>query len=311
VQNAGSSNTNVTIHYVGTNAPSDSTINNLPPNMMAMVDQVGLATNFIGSATITSSSQNVAVVVEEYKTTGGVLLAFIGIPSSSAATTAYLPGYMDQGIWATDLTIVNTTGTATTANVAFTGSSATLSGPLGANGMVYLNRYASLPSGWTGTFPTNYYGAATITAGQNIVAAYNCANSGTGGAGNLQSAYLAFPSSAAGTTVVVPAIVNMYSNWVTTFSVQSIDGTAPTVTLVYAPSSGTCVGSCTKSGITWTGASHTFNQATDGHVNAGFLGGVTITSDKSIVVIADLTNFITPAYLGGDSLSGFPGVKTQ
>jgi len=308
VQNAGSSNTNVTINYIGSGAPGATTITNLPPNMMAMVDQAGMTSGYIGSAIITAS-QNLAVVVEEYKSTGGVLLTYNGIPTTSAATTVYLPGYIDMGVWATDLTIVNTTGTATTANVTFAGSSATLSGPLGANGMVYLNRYGGLPAGWSGTFPTNYYSAATITAGQNVVAAYNIANSGTGGAGNLQAAYLGFPPSAAGTNIVVPLIENMYSTgWVTTFSVQSIDGNPATLTLVYSPVAGSCNGSCTKN-FTMSEASHTFNQLSDGHVNTGFLGGVNITSDRNIVVIADQTNTTAPAYQGGDSLAGFVGIK--
>jgi hypothetical protein len=309
VQNAGSSNTNVTIHYIGTNAPADSTINNLPPNMMAMVDQAGLATNFNGSATVTSSSQTVAVVVEEYKSTGGVMVAYNGLPSASAGTTTYLPGYIDQGAWATDFTIVNTTGTATTASVAFSGSSATLSGPLAANGSVYLNRYAGLPSGWSGTYPTGYYGAATVTTGQNAVVAYNIANSGTGGAGNSAIGYVGFPAAGAGTTVVVPLIENHYSTgWDTTFSVQSIDGTAATLTLVYAPTAGSCNGSCTKN-VTMSGAAQTFNQVSDGHINAGFLGGVTITSSKNIVVIGDQNNAVAASYQGGDAAAGFPGIK--
>jgi hypothetical protein len=54
-------------------------------------------------------------------------------------------------------------------------------------------------------------------------------------------------------------------------------------------------------------ASQTFNQTSDGHVPVGFLGGVTITSDKNIVVIADQANTTAASYIGGDSAAGFVG----
>ena len=58
VQNAGAATTTVTIHYIGAGAPADTIINNLPPNMMAIVDQFdnpGM-TNFNGSAVVTQAN---------------------------------------------------------------------------------------------------------------------------------------------------------------------------------------------------------------------------------------------------------------
>jgi hypothetical protein len=311
VQNAGTTTTNVTIHYGGASAPGDSTINNLPANQMAMVDQLGLITNFNGSAVVTSSNgQNLAVVVEEYKTTGGTLMTYNGIPLTNAAQTIYMPGYLDRGVWLTDFTIVNTTGTAiSNANVTFAGSTATLSGPIGANGSVYLNRTGTLPTNWTGSFPTNYYGAATVTAGQNIVTAYNIGDAGLGN--HRTMAYVGFAASAASTTVVVPLIENMAgSGWNTTFSVQSIDGNPANLSLTY---SGNLAPVCNPCTFNMTGASTTFTQTSDGHVPSGFIGGVRVTSTngKQLVVIADQDNRTAANYQGGDTAAGFVGFAAQ
>jgi len=306
VQNTDpTNNTTVTIHYVGTGAPANTVISNLPPNMMAMVDLTDMgALTFNGSATVTSTYP-VATVVEEYKTSGGVLVTYNGVPDSAAATTIYLPGYIDQGTWATDMTIVSASGSGTV-TVHFAGSSATLTGPITATTSPYLNRYGTLPSGWSGTFPTGYYGAATVTSvGTPIVVAYNISNSGSGGLGNFAEGYVGFSATQGGLTVVVPLIENHYSSgWDTTFSVQSLDNTPATLVMTY---SGNVAPTCNPCNVTMGAASQTFNQTTDHHVPTGFLGGVKIVSNKNIVVIADQANSVAPSYLGGDSAAGFIG----
>jgi len=305
IQNTGGTDAAVQIQYVGSGAPPTSNLAALPPNMTAWVDQADLGiSNFNGSAIITSAQQ-LAIVVEEYKSTGGVLLAYNGLPSTDAGPTVYMPGYLDQGIWATDFTVVNTSATAATVAISFAGSSASLAGTIAANGAQYFNRITTgVPSGWTGSFPQNYYGAATVTAtGGNVVVVYNIANSGPGGGGNLQVAYLGFPTSKAVKNVVVPLVENEYGagQWVTTYTVQSVDGNPATLTLTYA---GNLTPTCNPCNAT-TGAlpTRTFNQKSDGHVPTGFLGGVSIASDKNIVVIADQTSFL----LGGDTAAGFAG----
>lgn len=304
VQNTGATNATVTITYVGSGAPSATTISNLPQNMMAMVDLSDMGSlNFNGSATVTSSNA-VAVVVEEYKTTGGVLVTYNGIPSSVAGTTIYLPGYIDQGSWATDMTIVSAGGSGTV-TIAFAGSAASLTGPVSPTSSPYLNRYGSLPSGWSGSFPTGYYGSATLTSTTPVVVAYNISNSGSGGSGNLAQGYVGFAASQGAMTVVVPLIEHMYSTgWNTTFSVQSLDGTPATLSMTY---SGNLAPLCSPCNVTMSAASQTFNQTTDGHVPTGFLGGVKIVSNKNIVVIADQANTASASYAGGDSAAGFVG----
>jgi hypothetical protein len=307
VQNAGSGAANVTIHYIGSGAPADTTITGLPSNMMAMVDQgdnTGM-TNFNGAALV-SSSNALAVIVDEYKTTGGVLVSYNGVPLASADTTLYMPGFIGQGVWATDFTIVNTEGSSADITVKFSGVSNQVAGTIAANGAAYVNGFTNnYPSGWTGTAPTsNYYGAATITSSKKVVVVYNISNS-AGGPGNFAEGYVGFPSTGAAKKVSVPLIESHYtSGWDTTFSVLSVDGTLANLSLVYSGNKTPTCNPCTAT--TSTSGSKTFNQGLSGdlHVPTGFIGGVTITSDKDIVVIADQN--LTGAT--GDTAAGFPGL---
>jgi hypothetical protein len=236
------------------------------------------------------------------------LVAYNGIPSTVADTTLYLPGYIDTGSWATDMTIVSAGGSGT-ATVTFAGSSASLTGPVSSTNSPYLNRYGSLPASWSGSFPTRYYGAEKVTSTTPVVVAYNISNSGTGGTGNLAEGYVGFSASQGAAKVVVPLIEYMYSTgWNTTFSVQSLDGTPATLALTY---SGNKTPLCNPCNVTMSAASQTFNQTTDGHIPSGFLGGVTIVSNKNIVVIADQDNTTSASYVGGDSAAGFVGFPSN
>ncbi len=309
VQNAGSTTTDVTITYIGDGAPGATTINNLPPGMVALVDQqenTGMS-NFNGSAQVTTTGEPVAVLVDEYKSSGGVLVSYVGVASTEADTTIYMPGYIAQGVWATDFTIVNTGSSATNITISFSGSSDTITGSLSGNSSAYVNGFAGVyPSGWTGSAPSSgYYGSATITSSsQDIVVVYNISNS-AGGPGNYALGYVGYPTSAGATQVAVPLIENHYSSgWDTTFSVQNIEGGTATLYLTY---SGNQTASCNPCTYTMTTDSHTFNQTIDGHIPSGFIGGVTITSTKKIVVVGD-QNLAGGV---GDTAAGFPGIKVQ
>jgi hypothetical protein len=305
VQNAGVANTNVTIHYIGSGAPADTVISNLPSNMMAIVDQIDNAamTNFNGSAAV-SASEPLAIEVDEYKSTGGVLVSYVGVPASQAVSTIYMPGFIAQGQWATDFTIVNTDGAASAdVQITFVNSANTMSGSIPANGAAYINGFAGVkPAGWTGAPPVSgYYGAAKIvsTNGKKLVVVYNISNSAAG-PGNYAIGYVGLGSGAK--KLAVPLIEHRYSSgWDTTFSVQNIEGGNANLSMVYSGNLAPICNPCTK---TMTTESFTFNQVTDGHVPTGFLGGVTITSDKQIVVIADQNK--TGAL--GDTAAGFPGI---
>jgi hypothetical protein len=303
VQNAGTGNANVTISYVGAGAPAPTTITNLPPNMTALVDQASAGvTNFNGSAKVTSN-QPLAVEVDEYKSTGGVLISYAGVPSAQADNVIYMPGFIAQGLWATDFTIVNTEGVPATVNVTFTSSSESLSGTIPANGSAYINGTNHV--GFTGNPPlSNYYGAAKVTSNTKVVVVYNLANSGNGGPGNRQMGYVGFSGLSSATKVAVPLIENNYSTgWNTTFSVQKVEGGDAHLQMTYSGNKAPVCNPCTYL-LTDASPAYTFNQASGTHVPTGFLGGVMITSDKKVVVIADQDKNSTV----GDTAAGFPGI---
>ncbi len=302
IQNAGASPANVEIRFIsGGNVVATQSISNLPAGASALVDQLDhpTLTNFNGSAII-SATQPVAVTVDEYRTTGGLLVSYSALPLSKASTTLYMPGYINAyGPWTTDFTMINTASSPASVQIQFTNNQ-TLNCSIPANGSLYLNPAANVYGGCTGgPLASNFYGAATVSSTQPLVIAYNIAN--TLGPGDRAIGYTAFAPSDVGTKMAVPLIENQYSGgkWTTTFSVQVIGGGTANLTLNYSGNLGTFSVPFTVNNA------YTFNQLSDGHIPSGFLGSVTILSDKPIAVIGDQNSLI----LFGDVAAGFPGVK--
>lgn len=305
IQNAGSQPADITIQYIGTGAPGNTTITDLPANMMALVDQgvnVGM-TNFNGSALVTSD-QPLAIVVEEYKSTGGVLVDYVGVPSTKAAQTVYMPGYIALGVWATDFTVVNTTGSVANVEITFVGATNVVTGSIAANQSAYVNGTAGYyPTGWTGTAPTGtYYGAAVVTSDRNIVIVYNMANTGPGGAGNLNLGYVAPTAADGALKAAMPLVMNKAygGGWDSTFSIQVIGGGVAGLSMAYSGVTLPVTETITDN--------YTFNFSTAGNKGygdlvAGYAGGVVVTSNKPILIIGDQAG----PYVG-DSSAGFPGV---
>ena len=302
IQNAGTSPANVEIRFIsGGTVVVTQSISNLPVGASALVDQIHLPiTGFNGSAII-SATQPVAVTLDEYRTTGGLLVSYSALPLSKASTTLYMPGYINAyGPWTTDFTMINTASSPASVQIQFTNNQ-TLNCSIPANGSLYLNPAANVYGGCTGgPLASNFYGAATVTSTQPLVIAYNIAN--TLGPGDRAIGYTAFAPSDVGTKMAVPLIENQYSGgkWTTTFSVQVIDGGIANLTLNYSGNLGTYTRTVTVNNA------QTFNQLSDGHIPPGFLGSVTISSTKKIAVIGDQNSLI----LSGDVAAGFPGVKS-
>ncbi|WP_376790583.1 hypothetical protein [Thermoflexus sp.] len=303
IQNAGALSATVEIQFIsGGSVVATQSIPNLPAGASALVDQWDhpTLTNFNGSAII-SATQPVAVTVDEYRTTGGLLVSYSALPLSKASTTLYMPGYINAyGSWTTDFTMINTASSPASVQIQFTNNQ-TLNCSIPANGSLYLNPAANVYGGCTGgPLASNFYGAATVTSTQPLVIAYNIAN--TLGPGDRAIGYTAFAPSDVGTKMAVPLIENQYSGgkWTTTFSVQVIGGGAAQLTLNYSGNLGTFSRNVTVQDA------QTFNQLSDGHIPPGFLGSVTILSDKPIAVIGDQNSLI----LSGDVAAGFPGVKS-
>ena len=212
-----------------------------------------------------------------------------------------MPGYINAyGPWTTDFTMINTASSPASVQIKFTNNQ-TLNCSIPANGSLYLNPAANVYGGCTGgPLASNFYGAAEVSSTQPLVIAYNIAN--TLGPGDRAIGYTAFAPSDVGTKMAVPLIENQYGvgKWTTTFSVQVIGGGTAHLTLIYSDNQNT---------YTWpvtVDNARTFNQLSDEHIPPGFLGSVTILSDKPIAVIGDQNSLI----LSGDVAAGFPGVKS-
>lgn len=305
IQNTGSSSANVEIQFIsGGTTVATQTISNLQPGASALVDQYDhpSLSGFNGSAVI-SATQPVAVAVDEYKVTGGLLVSYAALPLSKASTTLYMPGYINAyGPWTTDFTMINTGSSSASVQIQFTNGQV-LNCSIPPNGSIYLNPAMNNYGGCTGgPLATNFYGAATVNSSQPLVIAYNIAN--TLGPANLAIGYTAIPPSDVGTKIAVPLVENQYSGglWTTTFSVQVVGGGTANLTLKYVGNQGTF-----QYDNVIVNNSKTFNQLSDGHIPSGFLGSVTIISDKPIAVIAD-QNSLSPGNVG-DVAAGFPGIK--
>lgn len=316
IQNAGFETTRVTIHYDGAGAPADTVIDNLPPGMMALVDQQMIPgiDNFIGSATVSSNNgQMLAVVVDEYKRDGGVLVTYVGLTPAQSATTIYMPGYIALSVWQTDFTIVNTTAETATIDIAFSGILNTVHGTIGPNGTAYINGFLGVyPDGWTGIAPSSgYYGAATVQSSEKIVVVYNEANSGAGGIGNFSLGYVALSAAAGSKTVAVPLVMRRYTTgWDTTYSIQVIDDGSggqnrTRLSMVYSGNMPANCNPCTTEVV--DSATLNMTDITLDHVPEGYIGGVVITSlDRDIVVVGDQNKSIGAV---GDTAAGYPGIK--
>lgn len=308
IQNAGSTDADVTITYIGAGAPAATTIDDLPPNMTALVDQqenLGMS-NFNGSALVTTvGGQELAIVVDEYKSSGGVLVSYVGVPQAKADMTVYMPGYISWGPWQTDFTVVNTEAQTATVNIAFSGVANTLSFDVPPNGAAYTNAYAGYyPAGAVGSAPTSlvadYYGSATVTADRDIVLVYNEANSA--GVGNLNLGYVAPTGADGAMEVAMPLVMNQAygGGWNTTYSVQVLGGGPASLEMSYSGTSGTAL--CDPCTMVITDSA-TINFGVVSHISTDFAGGVIVSSDVDVVLIGDQAGTGT-----GDTSAGFPGV---
>lgn len=304
VQNVGDSEATAYVTYkekTGATRGTDQVI--IKAKASKVIDQFdnGSLSNFIGSAIITSTNK-LAVEVDEYAP--GMMVSYTGIPESKASTTLLMPGFLNAwGDWATDFTIVNTSASAAQVTVSFSNGQY-FTDTINAKAFQYYNppNLLGVPSGFT--LAAKFLGSATITSTMPIVASYNIANTfGTSARRNFALGYNAIASSDAGTQIALPSLANhgWNNNWDTTFSVSATSYPA----ILSISYSGFGLSSAKVVPVTIT-EPKTFNQTSDHGLPVGY-GVGTITSDKPIVVIADMN--LTGAV--GDTAAGYPGTKVQ
>lgn len=283
---------------------------------------LGVPTGFVGSIEVTSSKP---LVVESYidvansRGVGG----FSGVPASSAATDLYCPLIRANYYGDTGISIVNTNGSAVTAQIAFTGdaqskqganqtfnqsvtvaahsSAVPFQGPGGSS------RAAGLPggTGQTGANPTptntGFFGVAHITASAPVLAVVNDTKYGTGWSVQSQSSYNCVPAAQAGTQFALPLLRRYHlsdTKLTTGIQIQNIGATPITVHLALTNWNGTSQAASNPPDVTvpghgsgnyWSGNLTGLPTVPPSAGGYGWFGSgiLTVTGGTAAVVVSD------------------------
>lgn len=243
IQNAGLASTDVTVTYYnqgGGVEDTDTTINNLAPNISATLNQgtnPNLPTSYLGHAVITSSlGQPLAVVVQEYATDAWT--AYNGF--SDGASTAYIPLVMDNYYgWKTGFSVQNLESyAANSVEITYywpNGSPALIRSNLniaGNGSAFFYTPNEGLPSGFdSGTAEVKCDNCSNkLTAVVNATYPYTMTQKAMshdaflGGTANLYA----------------PVVMSNYGpeDWVSSVTVQNLDSSTRTATITYYDTDG-------------------------------------------------------------------------
>jgi len=307
VQNAGSTDANITITYKpgssGTATTETATIKAGAAKTFDQSTNAALGVKFIGSATVTSNQPVVAVVNQVGKNAPNkTLLTYTGFASGSA--TAALPLVManNSNIF-TGISLQNV-GNAQ-AQVTVTYSANTVAGmatptpdvvtlAAGAAGVL-------IQSGgkWTG----RYVGAATVTSAQPVVAIVNQLSPGQG------TAYEGFNPASLTTKISAPLLManNGAAKIFTAVQIQNVGSTSTTVTVDYSPNTAGAFNPANDVRTIAPGASVTIFQAGGAWGANRYVGGATITSTGGNNIAAIINQAVaTP---NGDNQFTYDGIN--
>lgn len=268
------------------------------------------------SATVTATGSPVTVAVDAYVTTGerklgsydGFLVGGAGSTTDDIGTSIIIPLALKTGGYYSQILVSNPNAAAATAQIVYKGNTGTYTINLAvpANGTANHSVYN------TGSpIPEGFVGAATITSDQPLAAVLFRAKKFTPTSEldeDLYTAVSGVPADRATTTAKLPLIfrrigggggLSGYNTWV---SVATADGGSANVTLNTVTDTSSTPSSCGASASYTTTktvvGSFIFYQNLDADNGLGanptcLWAGMTITSDKPIIVIADATNDLT------------------
>ena len=214
VQNAGTSNVNVTISYDGGYTDSHT---GLKPGQVHRFDNAStpsMPDGYIGSATITASGGTVIAVVNQNSVVALQQQTYEGFSGADSGTTLYAPVLM-RSFYGFDTSVqVQNIGSGTT-SVTIHYSNGTSDTQSVAGGVGYL-----FTQGNNTGLPTDWLGSAYITSDpENIVAVVNQANTSSGKA----ASYNAIASPA--TSYVGPNVMKGFYDFDTSVQVQNVGST--------------------------------------------------------------------------------------
>lgn len=292
VQNAGSSDVNVTVAYSG--QPNCNETGTIKPGAAKTFNQATntcLPVGYVGAGTVTTANASDSIVASALQVATSGLFAYNGF--STGSTNPVMP-LISANVFGfhTGMQIQNQGSSSTNVTVTYrpapggsNGTQCTETKTIPGNGSETFTLYAFSLSGTTSStcsFGQYFVGSAEVTANsasQNLVAIVNQTNFADKG-----SAYNSFNKSDATGTVVMPLIMNAYNIW-TGFNVMNVGTASATVT-------------CTYSGITQTStATLAPNEAMSVQQVSGFpanyVGGGTCTaSGGSLVGVVNQANTV-------------------
>ena len=294
VQNTGTSSTHVTVtYYPGSDGnPGVTEEADIPAGAAATFDQEpnsALGDKFVGSALVTSDSEDVVATVEQVGTGDTkTLLGYNGFTVGSTMVVAPLIMANNAGFF-TGVQVQNV-GT-TTANVTVT------YGPNTAGTFTPTAESASIEAGASATFlqlggqwTEKYVGSATITnvEEQPLVAIVNQLLIGDLSFG---TAYEGFDPTSATSNASAPLVMANNAGFFTGVQVQNVSGADPCeVCVTYGPNTAGTFEPTPECADIAAGASHTFLQA-GGQWTEKYVGSAMITGDGcNIVAIVNELN---------------------
>lgn len=269
--------------------------------------------NRLMAATLQTTSSTITVAVDAYLSGGLRKLAsydgFIVEPASASdlGTQISMPLAIKLDGFYTQYLLSNPNPTAATATITYVGNTGTYTVNLNipANGTASHSVYETV-----GGIPEGFVGAATITSSQPIAAVLFRSKMTAPGSfvdEDLYTAVNGIPVNKATTTAKLPLIfrraykTGSFSGYNTWVSVSVADGGTANVTITAINDTSNSAPGCNAAGTytttrTITGSFIFYQNAEGADTGLGptppacFWGGMTITSDRPIVVIANATN---------------------
>jgi len=267
--------------------------------------------NSLMAATVTTTSSTITVGVDAYwQEALRKLASYDGFivegGTSDLGTTIAMPLAIKLSGFYTQYLLSNPGATTANATITYVGNTGTYSVPLtiAPNGTASHSVYEQV-----GGIPEGFVGAATIVSDQPIAAVLFRSKMTTPGSfvdTDLYTAVNGTPTVRATQTAKLPLIfrrayrTGSFSGYNTWFSVSVADGSTANITITAINDTSNAAPGCNAPGTYTTNTTVTgskiFYQNLDVESGLGatppacFWGGVTITSDKPIIVIANATN---------------------
>jgi hypothetical protein len=320
MQNAGTTAVNIQADFTTTSGSYSHTYTNVPANAMVVVSpaDASVPSGDLGSLTVTSTNAlaGSSLEYEHGATVGNNLQASRGFTAADEGTTVFCPLYRKNHTarsFSTGAQVQNVSGAAASVDFTFTYAG----GSYADTQTVQPGESYTFFSGSIAAIPNGALGSVKVESDQNVVVVVS--DRGFGVNPSPLTAYACFSVDNATTDVTIPLYKEYLGGNSSGLQIQNVGNAATTnVTVTYAPdpsffptkspvtfSYNTAVAA--GESVTFFGVSQSFGipagvTVTSGTASTlqGTFGGVTISADQPIVVIANESSLA----LSGQTPSG-------